>query len=89
MGGRAWESPRITRDFQISLAPPGAGPEYHHSGLQNGFAPPHTLTVTRYALHLAPTPVSQAQLLGLWLGRTVRTLTLDYNERARVLTLKS
>ena len=38
----------MTRRFQIYLAPPGAGPEYHHSGLENGFAPPHTLT--NYAL---------------------------------------
>ena len=32
MRGRAWEPPRITLGFQIYLAPPSAGPQYHHSG---------------------------------------------------------
>ena len=56
MGGYARERPWKTRRFQIYLAPPGAGPEYHHSGLENGSVPPHPLTVLRNVptcLHLA------------------------------------
>ena len=56
----------MTRSFQIYLAPPGAGPEYHHSGLENGSVPPHPLTVLRNvprSAFILRHPVSQAQLL--------------------------
>ena len=56
----------MTRSFQIYLAPPGAGPEYHHSGLKSGSVPPHPLTVLRNvprSAFILRHPVSQAQLL--------------------------
>ena len=66
MGGSARELPWVTRSFQIYLAPPGAGPEYHHSGLKSGSVPPHPLTILRNvprSAFILRHPVSQAQLL--------------------------
>ena len=74
----------MTRRFQIYLAPPGAGPEYHHSGLENGSVPPHPLTVLRCAggsafilPHLSQ-PGSAAEALVV--AENYATLTRDSNE---------
>ena len=69
----------MTRRFQIYLAPPGAGPEYHHSGLENGFAPPHTLT--NYAA-LAGLPSSCSR----WWARLSSTHPLVAAENYAALT---
>ena len=78
----------MTRRFRISLAPLGGGPENHLSGMKNGSAPHHPLTVlaTICLILLAP----QSARLSCWgfgCGGMYGPLTLDYNERARGLTL--
>ena len=79
----------MTRRFRISLAPLGGGPENHLSGKKNGSVPHYPLTVlTRSALHLGRTRggrlTSQRALVA---PVKYGPLTLDYNERARGLTL--
>ena len=78
----------MTRRFRISLAPLGGGPENHLSGKKSGSAPHYPLTVlaTICLILLAP----QSARLSCWgfcCGGLYGPLTLDYNERARGLTL--
>ena len=73
----------MTRRFQIYLAPPGAGPEYHHSGLETGSVPPHPLTVLRCAgrsAFILPHPSQAGSPAGaLVVAENYAALTRDTN----------
>ena len=73
MGGQGLGATQVVRAPDLSHRPEADGRWPRVVTGENGTLGLQRLTVlTRSALHLARTPVSQAQLLGLWLRRYVR-----------------